>query len=85
VQNPTRLCRWEYVNSDTDEEHRLGEILIKDMTGGATIEARRLSREACTFQPTFQPWMSGNHTPEIRGTDDALWRRVTLVPVEVPA
>jgi putative DNA primase/helicase len=70
-------------SSETDEEHRLNEILIKDMTGGDTIEARRLYREAFTFQPTFKPWMYGNHKPEIRGTDDALWSRVKLVPFEV--
>ena len=70
-------------SSEIDEEHRLNEQLIKDMTGGDTIEARRLYREAFTFKPTFKPWMYGNHKPEIRGTDDALWSRVKLVPFEV--
>jgi len=70
-------------SSEIDEEHRLNEQLVKDMTGGDTIEARRLYREAFTFKPTFKPWMYGNHKPEIRGTDDALWSRVQLVPFEV--
>ena len=70
-------------SSEIDEEHRLNEQLIKDMTGGDTIEARRLYREAFTFKPTFKPWMYGNHKPEIRGTDDALWSRVKLVPFDV--
>jgi hypothetical protein len=59
------------------------ELSVKDMTGGDTIEARRLYREAFTFKPTFKPWMYGNHKPEIRGTDDALWSRVKLVEFEV--
>jgi P4 family phage/plasmid primase-like protien len=70
-------------SSEIDEEHRLNEQLIKDMTGGDTLEARRLYREAFNFKPTFKPWMYGNHKPEIRGTDDALWSRVKLIEFEV--
>jgi putative DNA primase/helicase len=70
-------------SSEVDEEHRLNEQLIKDITGGDTLEGRRLYREAFTFKPTFKPWIYGNHKPEIRGTDDALWSRVKLVPFAV--
>jgi putative DNA primase/helicase len=70
-------------SSEIDEEHRLNEQLIKDMTGGDTLEARRLYREAFNFKPIFKPWMYGNHKPEIRGTDDALWSRVKLIEFEV--
>ena len=69
--------------SEVDEEHRLNEQLIKDITGGDTLEGRRLYQEAFTFKPQFKPWMYGNHKPEIRGTDDAIWSRVRLVPFEV--
>jgi len=69
--------------SEVDEEHRLNEQLIKDITGGDTIEGRRLYQEAFTFKPQFKPWMYGNHKPEIRGTDEAIWSRVRLVPFEV--
>lgn len=69
--------------SEVDEEHRLNEQLVKDITGGDTLEGRRLYQEAFTFKPQFKPWMYGNHKPEIRGTDDAIWSRVRLVPFEV--
>ena len=69
--------------SEVDEEHRLNEQLVKDITGGDTLEGRRLYQEAFTFKPQFKPWMYGNHKPEIRGTDDAMWSRVRLVPFEV--
>lgn len=69
--------------SEVDEEHRLNEQLVKDITGGDTLEGRRLYQEAFTFKPLFKPWMYGNHKPEIRGTDDAIWSRVRLVPFEV--
>lgn len=69
--------------SEVAEEHRLNEQLIKDITGGDTIEARRLYQEAFSFKPTFKPWMYGNCKPEIRGTDEAIWSRVRMVPFEV--
>ncbi len=69
--------------SEVDEDHRLNEQLVKDITGGDTLEGRRLYQEAFTFKPQFKPWMYGNHKPEIRGTDDAIWSRVRLVPFDV--
>ena len=69
--------------SEVAEEHRLNEQLIKDITGGDTIEARKLYQEAFTFKPSFKPWMYGNHKPTITGTDDAIWSRVRMVPFEV--
>ena len=78
LAGPRFIC-----TSEVDEEHRLNEQLIKDITGGDTIEARKLYQEAFTFTPQFKPWMYGNHKPEIRGTDDAIWSRVRLIPFEV--
>lgn len=69
--------------SEVDEEHRLNEQLVKDITGGDTLEGRRLYQEAFTFKPQFKPWMYGNHKPEIRGTDDAMWSRVRMIPFDV--
>ena len=70
-------------SSEVDAEHRLNEQLVKDITGGDTLEGRYLYREPFTFKPTFKAWMYGNHKPEIRGTDDALWSRVKLVEFDV--
>ena len=78
LAGPRFIC-----TSEVDEEHRLNEQLVKDITGGDTLEGRRLYQEAFTFKPQFKPWMYGNHRPEIRGTDDAIWSRVKLVPFDV--
>ena len=69
--------------SEVDESHRLNEQLIKDITGGDTVDARRLYHETFSFKPTFKPWMYGNYKPDIRGTDDAIWGRVMLIEFEV--
>ena len=78
LAGPRFIC-----TSEVAEEHRLNEQLIKDITGGDTIEARKLYQEAFTFKPQFKPWMYGNHKPTISGTDDAIWSRVVCVPFDV--
>lgn len=72
--------------SETPEGSRLNESLVKDLTGGDTISARFLNREFFDFKPQFKLWIRGNHKPQIRGTDDGIWRRMMLVPftVQIP-
>lgn len=73
--------------TETEEGRRLNESLIKDLTGGDTISARFMRGEWFDFTPVFKMWMFGNHKPDIRGTDDGIWRRVRLIPftVQIPA
>jgi putative DNA primase/helicase len=72
--------------SETEEGRRLAESLIKDLTGQDTISARFMRAEWFDFKPTHKLQLSTNHKPEIRGTDNAIWRRIRLVPwgVTVP-
>jgi putative DNA primase/helicase len=69
--------------SEAEEGKRLGESLLKDLTGGDTISARFMRGEWFEFQPTFKIWLATNHKPIIRGTDNAIWDRIRLVPFTV--
>ncbi len=69
--------------SEPDEGQRLQEGLIKELTGGEPIQVRALHSDFIEVRPIFKLTMSGNHKPEIRGTDDGIWRRVMLVPFDV--
>ncbi len=69
--------------SETAEGQRLNESLVKDLTGGDTVTARFLHREFFDFRPEFKLWIRGNHHPQIRGTDDGIWRRIHLIPFTV--
>ena len=69
--------------SEPDEGQRLQEGLIKELTGGEPILMRQLHESFLEVRPVFKLTMSGNHKPEIRGTDDGIWRRVMLVPFDV--
>lgn len=69
--------------SETPEGAKLNESLVKDLTGGDTITARFLRHEFFSFRPQFKLWVRGNHKPQIRGTDDGIWRRLMLIPFNV--
>lgn len=62
---------------------RLAEGLVKQLTGGDTVSARKLYSEFFQFRPEFKLWLAANHKPVIRGTDQAIWRRIRLIPFTV--
>jgi putative DNA primase/helicase len=71
---------------ETGEDHALAEVLVKQLTGGDRIRARRMHRDHFEFEPTHKLMIGANHKPRIRGTDFAIWRRIRLVPwlVQIP-
>ena len=71
------------VCQETGEGRRFNETLVKQLTGGDTITARRMHEDFWQFKPTHKLWLSTNHKPEIRGTDHAIWRRIRLIPFNV--
>ncbi len=68
---------------EADEGRRLSEALVKQLTGGDQVTARRLYENSFTFRPQFKIFLATNHKPIIRGTDNAIWRRIRLVPFDV--
>src|SRR6185312_16763345 len=35
------------------------------------------------FTPEFKLWLVANDRPRVRGTDDAFWRRVRVIPLNI--
>jgi putative DNA primase/helicase len=68
--------------AEGEQQARLAESIIKELTGEDSVAARFLYGELFTFTPQFKLWLITNHKPEIRGTDRAIWRRVRLVPFD---
>lgn len=71
------------VAAEAGEGQRFDEELLKSITGGERITARKLYAEDFEFTPQFTLWLAANHRPTIRGADLAIWRRVCLVPFAV--
>jgi P4 family phage/plasmid primase-like protien len=71
------------VAEELPENRSLNENKIKNLTGGDTISARFLHRDYFTFQPTHTLWIYGNHKPIIKGTDEGIWRRISMIPFTV--
>lgn len=74
-------------STEPNEGFRFDEGLIKQLTGGDRVTARFLYGEDFEFTPKFKLWLTTNHKPIVRGTDDGIWRRLVLVPfdVQIPA
>ena len=61
----------------------LAESLVKQLTGGESIRARRMRQDFWQFRPTHKLVLCTNHKPRIKGTDHAIWRRIRLIPFDV--
>ena len=72
---------------ETEEGRRWAESRIKALTGGDPITARFMRQDFFTFEPVFKLLIAGNHRPGLRGVDEAIRRRMNLLPftVTIPA
>ncbi len=79
-----RLAGARFVStSETESGRRMAEVLVKQLTGGDKLAARYLYSEFFEFNAQFKLFLTTNYKPVIRGTDNAIWRRIRLVPFEV--
>jgi putative DNA primase/helicase len=76
-----RLAGARLVTSvETREGQHLAEGLVKLLTGGDTVSARRLYERTFEFVPQFKLLFASNYRPGVRADDDAIWRRLRELP-----
>lgn len=68
------------VATETQEGRRWDEARLKSLTGGDRISARFMRQDWFEFQPCFKLLIVGNHAPQVQSVDDALRRRLHIVP-----
>ncbi|CAK0758710.1 putative DNA primase/helicase [Gammaproteobacteria bacterium] len=69
--------------TETEQGRRWNEAKIKEITGGDRVTARFMRQDYFTYEPQFKLVISGNHKPSIRNVDEAMKRRLHLVPFTV--
>jgi putative DNA primase/helicase len=83
-QHPTDLADLRgkrlAIATENDEGRRLAEAKVKSLTGGDRIRARHMRRDFFEFEPTHKLVIVGNHRPGLRNVDEAMRRRLHLVP-----
>ena len=68
---------------ETEQGRRWAESKVKSLTGGDKISARFMRQDFFEFFPQFKLFVAGNHKPAIRNIDEAMKRRLHLIPFTV--
>ena len=84
--HPTALCdlhglRLAFI-SEVEHEATWNETALKAATGDRKLKARRMREDFFTFDVQALPVVLANHEPQLRHTDDAMRRRLHLVPFD---
>ena len=86
-QHPTGLAYLRaarlVVATETDAGERWSEAKIKRLTGGDKITARFMRGDFFEYAPQFKIMIAGNHVPALRTVDEAMRRRIHLIPFTV--
>lgn len=83
-QHPTDLAGLMGARLVTAPETQAGRVWddqkIKAVTSGDPIRARFMRQDYVEFQPRFKLIVVGNHAPQVEQVDDAMKRRLNIVP-----
>lgn len=80
-EDVARLAGARLVTSvETRDGGALAAGILKLLTGGDTIAARRLYEQSFEFVPQFKLLLAANARPRAAADDDGLWRRLRELP-----
>jgi putative DNA primase/helicase len=83
-RHPTDLAKLHgarlVIAQETQKGRKWDETKIKALTGGDKITARFMRQDFFDFQPTFKLFIAGNHKPRLSTVDEAMHRRLLIVP-----
>jgi putative DNA primase/helicase len=88
--HPTELARLVgrrlVTANETTKGRRWDEAKIKNLTGSDKIAARFMRQDFFEFDPTHKLMLAGNSKPGLMSVDEAIRRRIALVPfaVQIP-
>ncbi len=83
-RHPTEIAELDgkrlVFSSEIGQGKKLDEELVKRLTGGEVKRGRYMRQDFFDIEQSFTIFLVCNHHPSISGTDDAIWRRVRLIP-----
>jgi putative DNA primase/helicase len=86
-QHPTDLAGLQGARlvaaTETEDGRRWAESKLKRLTGGDPISARFMRQDFFEYIPQFKLIIAGNHKPGLGPVDEAIRRRVHLIPFTV--
>jgi putative DNA primase/helicase len=86
-RHPTELARLQGARlvtaSEAERDRPWNESRIKWLTGGDRITARFMQKDFFEYTPQFKLLIMGNHEPSLPGVNEAMRRRMNLVPFNV--
>jgi len=71
------------VAQEIEKGARWAEAKIKSLSGGDKIRARLMRQDFFEFTVTFKLMISGNHKPSLSGINEAIRRRLHVIPFSV--
>jgi putative DNA primase/helicase len=71
---------------ETEQGRQFDIALLKWLTGGDTLKARKMRQDFFSFEPSHLLMMATNHLPRIDDDTEAVWRRIRVITftVEIP-
>jgi putative DNA primase/helicase len=69
--------------TEVEGNKRMDATLMKRITGEDTLKARAMRQDFVEFRNVTHLWMAANDKPPVDGLDEAVWRRLRLIPFGV--
>lgn len=86
-KHPTDLAKLRgariVIATEVSQGKHWDEAKIKAITGGDTISARFMRQDFFDYKPQFKLLIAGNHKPSLRNIDEAMRRRIHLIPFTI--
>lgn len=68
--------------TELSSSSKFDEAFVKQISGGDALSARAVYGDQVTFEPEGTLWISTNSVPQIGSEDDAMWRRLRVLPFD---
>ena len=83
-RHPTELARMHGARlvtaTETEGGKHWAESRIKQLTGGDTVTGRFMRQDFFDYTPQFKLVIRGNHKPGLHAVDEAIKRRLNIIP-----